>query len=82
VKYRFSCGNSSTGVVGFCVEVRASSPAEALERLQEALPASAEVDPDDDEHLDGPIRVYFNDAALALSDVEEIEEDSDGEASA
>jgi len=63
--YRVSCGNSTTGPVGFVARLSAPSAEKALERLKEALPEWREIS-SDPIHLN----VYFNSEALTIADVE------------
>ena len=39
-KYHFSCGNSTTGVVGLCAQVAAATQEEAVSKLRNALESS------------------------------------------
>jgi len=39
-KYHFSCGNSTTGVVGLCAQVVAATQEEAVSKLRNALESS------------------------------------------
>jgi hypothetical protein len=70
--YHFSLGNSSAGPVGFCARIRATSKKKALELLYEVLPTDVGVDPYDNGGVEY-IRVYFNDDAITVKDIDEWE---------
>ena len=76
--HHFSVGNSSTGPIGFCADVRATSPDEATERLREALQHVLEVHlrsiadfPDHVEYLN----VYINPDAVTASNIDEVKDE-------
>ena len=71
--YLFSCGNSSTGTVGFCARVRATSKKEAIKILHEAVPECEEVRAYAHEDAIEYIHFYTNTEALKASDIEEWE---------
>ncbi len=70
--YLFSLGNSNVGPIGFCARIRANSKAKALYLLKEVLPTDVGVDPYEDEGVEY-IRVYFNDEAVTVTDIEDWE---------
>ncbi len=81
--FHFSCGDSSKGPVGFCATVAAKDKKSALERLKELLPEEEEIDWPYGERKEAGeyIQVYFNDAAIVLTDIDAVEDvdDEDGE---
>lgn len=88
--YHFSLGNSTTGPVGFCARVIATSKTQAVLRLQEALFAVPDVKVFDDQQDDEDsspgegieyINVYLNATAVRASHIDEVDDldDEDGE---
>lgn len=88
--YLFDCGNSAKGVIGFCARVQATSPQEALQILQDALPECAEVEPTIDADCEPVLghlaieymRVYIKPRAISvrhITDVEDVKDDADDE---
>jgi hypothetical protein len=71
--YLFSCGNSSSGTVGFCARVRATSKKEAVKILHEAMPECESAAPYDHEDAIEYIHFYTNTEAVKESDIEEWE---------
>ena len=75
-RYHFSLGNSSKGPIGYCAAVIARSEREAIEKLQKQLPEELKVDPcglEYDPDIEY-IRAYFNDKAIRVKDIDEIED--------
>jgi hypothetical protein len=73
--YLFSLGDSSKGPIGFCARIRATSQAKALEILKRQLPESVDVDANGgDGDAVEYINVYFNDAAITVKAIEEVQE--------
>lgn len=76
-RYHFSCGNSSTGPVGFCGAVRADSPQEAVrifkDTIVEDMSCARYCMPRTVEY----IQVYFNVDAITESDIDEVEEEDE-----
>ncbi len=71
-EYHFSLGNSDKGPIGYCAVVKAASKADAVEVLRAALPQEHPV-------IDGYesivyLTVYFNEAAVKASAIDEITE--------
>ncbi len=75
--YHFSLGNSSTGPVGFCARIIASSKDEAVRLMKETMPEEHMVV----EYLDEVdyFRVYFNPAAVSEKDIDEVSDLVQGE---
>lgn len=71
--YSFDLGNSNTGPIGFCADVKADSREEAVERLRELLPE--ELDAGDDCGREEYIRVYLNGNAVTVEDIVAEEEE-------
>ncbi len=73
-RYHFSLGNSTDGPVGFCAAVVAESEETALARLKTLLPDAHPADDfaRDDMTEDEYIRVYFNDEAITVADIDEV----------
>lgn len=74
-KYRFSCGDSTKGAIGFCALVTAPTRRVALTRLRDFLAANSEIDlspalPDDIEYC----RVYIEGDNVRRSDISDIDE--------
>ena len=73
--YHFDIGNSSTGPLGFCARVTASSKEEAVKRLRERFSS------DNCEHEIGKqgtrsgeyYCVYFNTDAITVNDIDDWE---------
>jgi hypothetical protein len=70
-RYHFSLGNSSSGSIGFCAAVYATSEDDAIRLLRDALPESVTV------HADIPavdyVEVYFGDNdAITVADIDAI----------
>jgi hypothetical protein len=79
-RYHFSLGDSTVGPIGFCASVRARNKEEGVKTLRRRLPAELAVaewhaggDPDGIEY----IRVYFNEAAISVSEIDEVEASAD-----
>ena len=75
-RYHFSLGNSSKGPIGYCAVVIARSQWEAIEKLRKQLPEELKV-PQVGEEYDPDveyIEAYFNDQAIRLKDIDEIED--------
>jgi len=76
----FSCGNSSTGPIGFCAEIKAEDEASAAEILSAVLPEHVEVEVDDERV--GHITVFFGPVVESeyklADDIEEVT-DEDGD---
>lgn len=74
--YHFSIGNSSVGPIGYCAEIWADQPEQAVALLQKYLPLDFEISLYD-EHgdlLEGNqcLCVYFNENAITEADIEEV----------
>lgn len=72
--YHFSLGNSSTGPIGFCARVTASSKADALTKVRnriEDLHRELSVPLSDDDGTEY-LNVYFNPAAISVRSVDEV----------
>ena len=68
--YHFSVGNSSTGPVGFCARINATSKAKALNRIREQLPSEIS------RFVSGLqqgeyVAVYFNADGIQIEDIDE-----------
>ncbi len=75
--YHFSLGNSSTGPVGFCARIIASSKEEAVRLMKATMPEEHMVV----EYLDEVdyFQVYFNPAAISEKDIDEVDDLVEGE---
>lgn len=69
-------GNSSTGPVGFCARVIATSKEEAIAKFASLVPecieARGELDPDEAEDVEY-FNVYFNENHISVKDIEDSE---------
>ncbi len=75
--YHFSLGNSSTGPVGFCARIIASSKEEAVEKLRDATPEEYMIGEYDYDLGVDYLQAYFNPTAVSEKDIdfeEDIEE--------
>lgn len=71
-KYKFDFGDTSYGPLGFCAEVHAQDPKEAVQKLIDALPGDFEIMKDGDGNLNPPIgyiTVYFNQHHVSEADI-------------
>lgn len=73
--YHFDIGNSTSGLLGLCAVIRATSPREALEILKANLPEEVMISGETEDV--GYIQVYLNDQAIQESDVTEISEEDE-----
>ncbi len=75
--YHFSLGNSSTGPVGFCARIIASSKEEAVRLMRETMSEEYMVV----EYLDEVVyfQVYFNRSAVSEKDIDEVNDLVEGE---
>jgi len=74
--YKFSCGNSSTGVCGFVVEVRAESAEHALELARDYIREVEDGVPIGDEECGSKpgivyANMYFSAGEISLADIED-----------
>lgn len=72
-RYHFSLGNSTRGAIGYDCVVRAESPGQAVELLNEALPEEVPVEPYGDGKAIEYINVYLG-RPVSLDDID-FEED-------
>ena len=75
--YHFDLGNSSTGPVGFCAKIIASSKEEAVRLMKATMPEEHMVV----EYLDEVdyFAVYFNPAAVSEKDIDEVNDIEEGD---
>ena len=73
--YHFSVGNSTDGPIGMCARVLADSEEEAVTIFHEALLEYENVRPAAHEDRIEYIHVYFNDEAITVEDIDEVDED-------
>lgn len=71
--YHFSVGNSTTGPIGFCAAVTASSRDDAVRILREHLD-SCNCELEIPGTGDDPITVYFNPNAVTVDDIDDDDE--------
>ena len=75
--YHFSLGNSTKGAVGYCARVIATSKEEAVEKLKAAIPEDQPVTPYTDDDAIDYFEVYFNENAITVEDIDEINDIDD-----
>ena len=75
--FHFSFGDSGQGPIGMCARVWAKSKAEALKKLQEALPEKIEVKGFVDSTSIEYVNVYLGVENITVADIDEVE-DADG----
>ena len=79
ISYHFNIGGSRDAKIGFCAQVEAHSPEEAVRLLQDALPADGlNVPCNDDLCSSRPaidyVRVYFSPDVITIEDIDDWEE--------
>ena len=77
--YHFDLGNSSSGPVGFCARIVATSKKEAVEKLIAAMPDERMIEHDDAETGVDYFAVYFNPAAVSEKDIDEVNDIEEGD---
>ena len=73
-RFHFDLGDSTHGPIGLAAAVHARTEREALERLKSHLPEELSVNCGKDDGIEY-VRVYFNERAVTLTAIDEIEPD-------
>ena len=77
--FHFDVGNTAAGPLGFCAEVLATTPQEALKKLRMQLPDTVAVDTRDEKSDVVYMNVYTNCLRITVDDIDDVTDIEEGE---